>query len=124
MKKNESWQENTIALICLVSLLLAVFGWGCFSAWPLALEEHDGAIEYILKSFAAAACIISGLTAGLKRSGCLFVGAATWSAAFYVASLFLVPTNSPHLFSVALRVGAISALSFVSSAACMPRRCE
>ena len=124
MKKTESWQENTIALIFLVCLLLGVFVWCSFSVWSLALTGHDGAIEMILTSFAAAACTISGLAAGFKRSGWLFVGAATWSAAVYVVSLFLVPISSQHLFGVALRVGAISALSFVSSAVYMARRGE
>ena len=124
MKKTGSWHEGTIAWIALVCLLLAVFGWCWFSAWPLARTGHDGAIEYILTSFAAAACIMSGLAAGCKRLGWLFVGAATWSAAVYVASLFLAPTATSHLFGVALRVAAASALSFVSSATYMARWSE
>jgi len=118
------WHESPAVLYCLGGVFLALFGWCWVVPLPLAIAGHEGAIESLLTNFAVAGCLISAFTARFRRSEFLFVGASTWSVAFYLASLVLGPIIPQHMVGIALRVGAVSALCFASSAAYMARRSD
>lgn len=121
-RSDTSWQQSTGALIFLCSLFALVMAWCWIASWPLAVSGHEGATENLVTIFAAAALGISLLSAGYKRPMILTIGASLWALAFYLSSLFLDEMVQGHNVGTAIRVGALSALSFALAAAYLMRK--
>ena len=119
-----SWQQSTEALIFLCALFALAISWGWIISWPLAVAGNEGAIQNLLICFGMSACAISFLFAGYKRPKLLFVGAIVWALTFYLSSFFLGAMISGHNAGTAIRVGAISVLSFVLSGVYLVRKTQ
>lgn len=97
---------------------------GKLASLPLSVAGNAGAMEILLFCFWIASCAIAGLAAGYKRAQVLFVGAPLWAMAFYVSSFFLDDMATGHNAGTAIRVGALSALSFLAAAAYLIRKLQ
>lgn len=117
-----TWTKCTGPLYLLIALYLLLLAWCWTVSWPLAVAGHEGAVENLLTSFGVTAFALSMLAARRQRFKILCVGASLWSILFYVASLTMDQMIHGHNVGTAIRVGAVSALSFVLSAAYLIRR--
>ena len=121
-QNNAPWQQSTGALLFLGILGISALVWIWITSLPHVIAGHQGAVELLLVSYGIAAFGISVLGAGYKKPKVLIYGASMWAIVFYLSSLFLDELIKGHNIGTAIRVGALSVLSFALAAAYLMRK--
>lgn len=108
----DGWERSDAAFGFLLLLVVAVTAWIWVAALPLARGGSADAMGILLESFGMNAFVIAAIAVAHSKPVVLGVAGVVMGIGLYILSLTLGDLVSGENVGLAIRVGAISALSF------------
>lgn len=108
----DGWERSDAAFGFLVALVVAVTAWTWVAALPLARNGSVDAMGIIIESFGMNALVTAAIAVAYSKPVILGVAGVVMGIGLYILSLTLGDLVSGENVGLAIRVGAISVLSF------------